>query len=154
MANTKKAGVKKVTSKTITPTPRTIAQQFEDVAECYGTDDPEIIKQKIMWMYISLLAQMAQVNVAPGKRTHMENHMKHFDVCNKFIEEQCQQHEALQNSSERRLATINALVVELYKAFGDDYKDLCRSLITDGSRLKYSMLWESVNDLFGIASKR
>ena len=128
-----------------------IKKRFDSVAESYGTNDPEVIKQKIMWNYIALLAR---VQVQPGSRPGMEYHIDHFETCNKYIQHEKEVRKEVMSTQERRLAEIDTLVMDLHKLFGDDYKDLCRRLTTDGSRLKYSMLYETVNELFGIITSK
>jgi 2-iminoacetate synthase ThiH len=62
-----------------------IEQKFLGIAEAYQTMDPEQIKQRILWEYLSGLAA---VLLTPGNRPHLHYHNDHFETCNKYIEHQ------------------------------------------------------------------
>lgn len=140
-AKTKKANRANGTS----AKPRSLSEQFRSVAETYHTDDPEIIKQTIMWRYISMLAH---VQVQPGTRPHLPYHEQHFEICNRYIEHQNKVYETMRGP-EKRLAEINALIVELHRLFADDFKDNCRRLLDDARRLDYALLHQQIIKLYG-----
>lgn len=79
----KAAGKKKPVSKNLLSP---VEERFSAIAKAYGTDDPELIKQKIMWGYIHLLVK---TSVSEGLRPKIDHHADQFEACNRFIEHQC-----------------------------------------------------------------
>jgi hypothetical protein len=90
MRSTKKASGKSAPQ----PTPRSLEERFQDLAATYGTQDPEQIKQRIMWRYIEALAIQ---NCTEQATQGIKHHSQQFDLCNRYIEHQCAEFEKNRN---------------------------------------------------------
>ncbi len=148
MRTTKKKAAAKKAAQPTQPKPRTIEARFDDLVEAYGTEDAEVIKQKIMFKNIALLVDHL---LQPGSKQYLPYDRANFDLCNAYIEHEGNVYCALMSSREERLKSINAMVIEMHKLFGDDHKDNCRRLLPerDTQRLDYAMLFESLNKIYG-----
>ena len=62
----------------------TIQEQFKAIQATYGLEDPEQIKERISFRYLTLLVMHL---VPPQERLDLKYHIQHFHICDKIIKQ-------------------------------------------------------------------